>query len=84
MPVLDRKKQIRWSYLFVFSLLFSMAVTACSTNGVRNENAETDNTLSKASTQTDRGFKVKINYTPGCPGNTDKSFLYTGNIEDIF
>ncbi len=54
MPVVCRKKQKCWMFL-VFSLLFSMGVTACSTNVARNENAPTDNTLSKASTQTGKG-----------------------------
>ncbi len=69
MPVIYRKEPRRWMYPFLCSLLFSMAVTACSTNGVRNENAETDNTLSKASTQTDKGTASPSNENT----NTDKT-----------
>lgn len=52
MPVNSRKVQIRWMYLLGCSLLFSMAVTACSSNVSKTENSKTDNTLTKASPQT--------------------------------
>ena len=68
MPVIYRKEPRRWMYPFIFSLLFSMAVAACSSNVVRNEDTKTANIQNKASNQTDRVSSSASNENT----NTDK------------
>lgn len=50
MPVIPIQKQSRWMHLFVFPLLFSMTVTACSSNVTSDTTPKINNTPTKKNT----------------------------------
>lgn len=69
MPVNYRKVQTRWMYLLGCSLLFSMAVTACSSNVPKTETSKTDKALINVSSKTNNVPAFSNNKNP----DTDKT-----------